>query len=217
MRFGTIIGKSNGLRKKLCLLGNGTLVDIRTDEEKPELWENLYLNYHKKGLTFDSTQLKLEYEKLVKEEILRMKREGQKREEEAWGRSQKAEKEEAQGLSQKTEKEEACSQSQKTEKEEARYLSRVSEYDPEIDLTRVFAQLFEESKPTDPLIWDFGRYFRELSIEKLSLYPEARAMLLANSQDLNSKSWASMIALTASISPPITAARNQILDFSISY
>ena len=157
----------------------GTLVDIRTDEEKPELWENLYLNYHKKGLTFDSTQLKLEYEKLVKEEILRMKREGQKREEEAWGRSQKAEKEEAQGLSQKTEKEEACSQSQKTEKEEARYLSRVSEYDPEIDLTRVFAQLFEESKPTDPLIWDFGRYFRELSIEKLSLYPEARAMLLA--------------------------------------
>ena len=74
----------------------GTLVDIRTDEEKPELWENLYLNYHKKGLTFDSTQLKLEYEKLVKEEILRMKREGQKREEEAWGRSQKAEKEEAQ-------------------------------------------------------------------------------------------------------------------------
>ena len=50
----------------------GTLVDIRTDEEKPELWENLYLNYHKKGLTFDSTQLKLEYEKLVKEEILRM-------------------------------------------------------------------------------------------------------------------------------------------------
>ena len=85
----------------------GTLVDIRTDEEKPELWENLYLNYHKKGLTFDSTQLKLEYEKLVKEEILRMKREGQKREEEAWGRSQKAEKEEAQGLSQKTEKEEA--------------------------------------------------------------------------------------------------------------
>lgn len=116
----------------------GTLVDIRTDEEKPELWENLYLNYHKKGLTFDSTQLKLEYEKLVKEEILRMKREGQKREEEAWGRSQKA------------------------EKEEARYLSRVSEYDPEIDLTRVFAQLFEESKPTDPLIWDFGRYFRGL-------------------------------------------------------
>ena len=211
----------------------GTLVDIRTDEEKPELWENLYLNYHKKGLTFDSTQLKLEYEKLVKEEILRMKREGQKREEEAWGRSQKAEKEEAQGLSQKTEKEEACSQSQKTEKEEARYLSRVSEYDPEIDLTRVFAQLFEESKPTDPLIWDFGRYFRELSIEKLSLYPEARAMLLAiraagkgygfcpmpsgYSQDLNSKSWASMIALTASISPPITTARNQILDFSISY
>ena len=62
MRFGTIIGKSNGLRKKLCLLGKentmriddcifdlyGTLVDIRTDEEKPELWENLYLNYHKK-------------------------------------------------------------------------------------------------------------------------------------------------------------------------
>lgn len=133
----------------------GTLVDIRTDEEKPELWENLYLNYHKKGLTFDSTQLKLEYEKLVKEEILRMKREGQKREEEAWGRSQNA------------------------KKEEARYLSRVSEYDPEIDLTRVFAQLFEESKPTDPLIWDFGRCFRELSIEKLSLYPEARAMLLA--------------------------------------
>lgn len=34
-------------------------------------------------------------------------------------------------------------------------------------------------KATDPLIWDFGRYFRELSIEKLSLYPEARAMLLA--------------------------------------
>ena len=168
-------------RKDDCIFDlYGTLVDIRTDEEKPELWENLYLNYHKKGLTFDSTQLKLEYEKLVKEEILRMKREGQKREEEAWGRSQKAEKEEAQGLSQKTEKEEACSQSQKTEKEEARYLSRVSEYDPEIDLTRVFAQLFEESKPTDPLIWDFGRYFRELSIEKLSLYPEARAMLLAN-------------------------------------
>ena len=196
----------------------GTLVDIRTDEEKPELWENLYLNYHKKGLTFDSTQLKLEYEKLVKEEILRMKREGQKREEEAWGRSQKAEKEEAQGLSQKTEKEEACSQSQKTEKEEARYLSRVSEYDPEIDLTRVFAQLFEESKPTDPLIWDFGRYFRELSIEKLSLYPEARAMLLAI-RAAGKRVWLLSNAqrVFTGPEPPITTARNQILDFSISY
>lgn len=136
---------NNTMRIDDCIFDlYGTLVDIRTDEEKPELWENLYLNYHKKGLTFDSTQLKLEYEKLVKEEILRMKQE-----------------------------------SQKTEKEEAWCLSQISGYDPEIDLTRVFAQLFEGSKPTDSLIWDFGRCFRELSIEKLSLYPEAREMLLA--------------------------------------
>lgn len=106
----------------------GTLVDIRTDEEKQELWEKLCWKYHQMGLTSNPKQLKKEYEKQVKNEI--------------------------------------------------RYLKQDAEYDPEIDLTRVFARLFHGARPSDPLIWEFGRYFRQLSIEKLQLYPGAREMLL---------------------------------------
>ena len=45
----------------------GTLIDIRTNEDKPELWANIALLYGYKGAVYTADELKSDYEKYVAE------------------------------------------------------------------------------------------------------------------------------------------------------
>ena len=53
----------------------GTLVDIRTDEEKPSLWHTLSSRYAHLGVSTRPEVLKTRYEAYVKEEEERLKKE----------------------------------------------------------------------------------------------------------------------------------------------
>ena len=47
----------------------GTLVDIYTDEDKPELWEQMAMHYGEAGAEYTADELKSEYHRLVEAEI----------------------------------------------------------------------------------------------------------------------------------------------------
>ncbi|MBO4617241.1 MAG: HAD family hydrolase [Lachnospiraceae bacterium] len=54
----------------------GTLIDIWTDEDKKQLWENLALFYSHYGVDYKPMELKRAYRRMVKEEENLMKRDG---------------------------------------------------------------------------------------------------------------------------------------------
>ena len=52
----------------------GTLVDINTDENKEELWKKLAMFYGYYGAIYDHSEMKSEYESLVKGKEKELKR-----------------------------------------------------------------------------------------------------------------------------------------------
>ena len=50
----------------------GTLIDIRTDEEMPELWEKMAVYYSERGAEYTADEIQKEYVRLVAEEKKRV-------------------------------------------------------------------------------------------------------------------------------------------------
>ena len=117
----------------------GTLVDINTDENKEELWKKIAMFYGYYGAIYDPSEMKGEYERLVKGKEKELK---------------------------------------STLAGDPKYAHEAS---PEIEITDVFLELFEQKgvKAARELAMHAGQFFRVLATEFICLYPGTREMLAA--------------------------------------
>lgn len=128
----------------------GTLVDIRTDEEKSELWEKLALFYGYYDAHYTPEELKKRYRELVSGKEKELKEQILKKE----TVEAKAENTSAAGAALKRKEDD------------------VHEAHPEIKIEYVFQKLFEEKgvKADLTLAVHAGQFFRILSTEYVRLY-----------------------------------------------
>ncbi len=127
----------------------GTLVDIHTDEDMPEVWEKLALFYGYYGALYEPQELQDSYEKLVK-----IREQGQKTQLEAGGKSD-------------------------VQPGANMVPNYTHEAYPEIKIEQVFMELFEQKGITAERTLGIhtGQFFRVLTTDYIKLYKGVPAML----------------------------------------
>lgn len=166
----------------------GTLVDIRTDEERAEVWEKLRLFYGYYGAVYEAGELRACYRKLVEDKI----RGGTggightgRGDRDFCGELVKGREESGIGGEEYIERESEifCGELVKDREESGmdgeEYAGKGYEACPEIKIEQVFSELFalKGVRAGEELAVCAGQFFRVLSTEHIGLYEGARELL----------------------------------------
>lgn len=165
----------------------GTLADIRTDEENPQLWEKMSEIYAALGAPYRAEELKSAFRKMESEEVNRLKREHRKRRGyEKSGRSEASQAEtdtiktdQAEANAPEADRPEMCEAETGAPESDRPEIYQAEEENAEPDLTKVFAMLYhEKNAPCDAAQARMTAItFRALSRRFLRLYDGVEELL----------------------------------------
>ena len=165
----------------------GTLADIRTDEENPQLWEKMSEIYAALGAPYRAEELKSAFRKMESEEVNRLKREHRKRRGyEKSGRSEASQAEtdtiktdQAEANAPEADRPEMCEAETGAPESDRPEIYQAEEENTEPDLTKVFAMLYhEKNAPCDAAQARMTAItFRALSRRFLRLYDGVEELL----------------------------------------
>lgn len=165
----------------------GTLADIRTDEENPQLWEKMSEIYAALGAPYRAEELKSAFRRMESEEVNRLKREHRKRRGyEKSGRSEASQAEtdtiktdQAEANAPEADRPEMCEAETGAPESDRPEIYQAEEENAEPDLTKVFAMLYhEKNAPCDAAQARMTAItFRALSRRFLRLYDGVEELL----------------------------------------
>lgn len=155
----------------------GTLVDIRTDEEQPMLWNKMCLLYGGYGAVYLPEELHMLYKRLVTEKEEHAKEAN--KEEHTRAVSTKEEHTKAVSTKEEHIKEKSTENQGGSQKCPAYRKLYAHESYPEIPLEDVFREIYlaRGIEPSDELVTHTGQMFRALSTRHIRLYAGAKELL----------------------------------------
>ncbi|MDE7022097.1 MAG: HAD family hydrolase [Lachnospiraceae bacterium] len=155
----------------------GTLVDIRTDEEQPMLWNKMCLLYGGYGAVYLPEELHVLYKRLVTEKEEHAKEAN--KEEHTRAVSTKEEHTKAVSTKEEHIKEKSTENQGGSQKCPAYRKLYAHESYPEIPLEDVFREIYlaRGIEPSDELVTHTGQMFRALSTRHIRLYAGAKELL----------------------------------------